>query len=207
VGRIPASRVRIPPSPSLAEVTPRARVLTGETLFPPYRLVRRRRARCDRRFGPRGKRPGAARSSDSAFPAEEGGLVPSADCSGYPVPARPGSLGGVAERSNAAVSKTVSGGFVRRGFKSLPLRLTHGSPPRGEPWPFRLLSARRVPRKSSGVDDELISREELTATCFSDHRHPRQTRVRFCEPWRKTMAKPKKMIPEQHSERESRSAP
>src|SRR5689334_10744136 len=31
--------------------------------------------------------------------------------------------GGVAERSNAAVSKTVSGGFVRRGFKSLPLRL------------------------------------------------------------------------------------
>jgi hypothetical protein len=33
-------------------------------------------------------------------------------------------LGGVAERSNAAVSKTVSGGFVRRGFKSLPLRST-----------------------------------------------------------------------------------
>ena len=28
----------------------------------------------------------------------------------------------MAERSNAAVSKTVSGGFVRRGFKSLPLR-------------------------------------------------------------------------------------
>ena len=31
-------------------------------------------------------------------------------------------LGGVAERSNAAVSKTVSGLWVRRGFKSLPLR-------------------------------------------------------------------------------------
>src|SRR5439155_1026895 len=31
-------------------------------------------------------------------------------------------LGGVAERSNAAVSKTVSGSWVRRGFKSLPLR-------------------------------------------------------------------------------------
>jgi hypothetical protein len=30
--------------------------------------------------------------------------------------------GGVAERSNAAVSKTVSGGNLRRGFKSLPLR-------------------------------------------------------------------------------------
>jgi hypothetical protein len=30
--------------------------------------------------------------------------------------------GGVAERSNAAVSKTVSGFWVRRGFKSLPLR-------------------------------------------------------------------------------------
>jgi hypothetical protein len=38
----------------------------------------------------------------------------------YPV--RP--FGGVAERSNAAVSKTVSGLWVRRGFKSLPLRLT-----------------------------------------------------------------------------------
>jgi hypothetical protein len=34
----------------------------------------------------------------------------------------------VAERSNAAVSKTVSGLWVRRGFKSLPLRLAfHGS--------------------------------------------------------------------------------
>src|SRR3979490_2895702 len=34
----------------------------------------------------------------------------------------PSPLGGVAERSNAAVSKTVSGLWVRRGFKSLPLR-------------------------------------------------------------------------------------
>jgi hypothetical protein len=41
-----------------------------------------------------------------------------------------GARGGVAERSNAAVSKTVSGGFVRRGFKSLPLRLLS----RQEPW-------------------------------------------------------------------------
>ena len=32
------------------------------------------------------------------------------------------ALGGVAERSNAAVSKTVTGGSVGRGFKSLPLR-------------------------------------------------------------------------------------
>ena len=32
------------------------------------------------------------------------------------------SAGGVAERSNAAVSKTVTGGSVRRGFESLPLR-------------------------------------------------------------------------------------
>src|SRR5664279_6237554 len=32
--------------------------------------------------------------------------------------------GGVAERSNAAVSKTFSGFWVRRGFKSLPLRST-----------------------------------------------------------------------------------
>jgi hypothetical protein len=37
------------------------------------------------------------------------------------VPCQP--FGGVAERSNAAVSKTVSGLWVRRGFKSLPLRL------------------------------------------------------------------------------------
>src|SRR5215471_5128743 len=34
------------------------------------------------------------------------------------------SVGGVAERSNAAVSKTVSGLWVRRGFKSLPLRFS-----------------------------------------------------------------------------------
>src|SRR5205823_3542707 len=39
--------------------------------------------------------------------------------------------GGVAERSNAAVSKTVSGGFVRRGFKSLPLRSTQRCASRG----------------------------------------------------------------------------
>jgi hypothetical protein len=38
--------------------------------------------------------------------------------------------GGVAERSNAAVSKTVSGGFVRRGFKSLPLRFSSRIPRR-----------------------------------------------------------------------------
>jgi hypothetical protein len=34
----------------------------------------------------------------------------------------------VAERSNAAVSKTVTGGSVRRGFKSLPLRSTRPNP-------------------------------------------------------------------------------
>jgi hypothetical protein len=33
------------------------------------------------------------------------------------------SVGGVAERTNAAVSKTVTGLWVRRGFESLPLRL------------------------------------------------------------------------------------
>ena len=33
---------------------------------------------------------------------------------------------------NAAVSKTVSGGFVRRGFKSLPLRLTKRKPAYGK---------------------------------------------------------------------------
>src|SRR5258708_9827659 len=37
-------------------------------------------------------------------------------------PVRCTGRGGVAERSNAAVSKTVSGFWVRRGFKSLPLR-------------------------------------------------------------------------------------
>src|SRR6266516_3141565 len=36
--------------------------------------------------------------------------------------------GGVAERSNAAVSKTVRGGNVPRGFKSLPLRLREPNP-------------------------------------------------------------------------------
>jgi hypothetical protein len=38
-----------------------------------------------------------------------------------------GGVGGVAERSNAAVSKTVSGLWVRRGFKSLPLRFSLAS--------------------------------------------------------------------------------
>src|SRR5258707_13699219 len=40
------------------------------------------------------------------------------------MPVRCSGCGGVAERSNAAVSKTVSGFRVRRGFKSLPLRFT-----------------------------------------------------------------------------------
>ena len=39
-------------------------------------------------------------------------------------------LGGVAERSNAAVSKTVTGGSVGRGFKSLPLRFGAEEPAR-----------------------------------------------------------------------------
>src|SRR5437899_11709997 len=43
-------------------------------------------------------------------------------------PRAAGSSGGVAERSNAAVSKTVRGGFVPRGFKSLPLRSTTPNP-------------------------------------------------------------------------------
>src|SRR5213596_2933538 len=62
----------------------------------------------------------------------------------------PCPAGGVAERSNAAVSKTVSGLWVRRGFKSLPLRLVglfsaslsgmqaFGRDPRGAGWPDRI---------------------------------------------------------------------
>jgi hypothetical protein len=49
------------------------------------------------------------------LPRAEDGLV-------FPDP------GGVAERSNAAVSKTVRGGYVPRGFKSLPLRLDKPKP-------------------------------------------------------------------------------
>jgi hypothetical protein len=44
------------------------------------------------------------------------------------------SVGGVAERSNAAVSKSDSGFRVLRGFKSLPLRFPQtrtAAPPRG----------------------------------------------------------------------------
>jgi membrane-associated phospholipid phosphatase len=42
----------------------------------------------------------------------------------------------VAERSNAAVSKTVSGLWVRRGFKSLPLRSTRRERERGAEFPL-----------------------------------------------------------------------
>ena len=41
---------------------------------------------------------------------------------GVPAAARGGHLGGVPEWLNGAVSKTVRGGFVSRGFESLPLR-------------------------------------------------------------------------------------
>ena len=65
------------------------------------------------------------------------------------------SLGGVAERSNAAVSKTVSGGFVRRGFKSLPLRF---SPPK----PTR--SSRSATRAESVSAHELAARAPALRT-------------------------------------------
>src|SRR3954467_939813 len=51
------------------------------------------------------------------------GSNPSFSVEAKPPAVRLSARGGVAERSNAAVSKTVSGFWVRRGFKSLPLRL------------------------------------------------------------------------------------
>jgi hypothetical protein len=64
--------------------------------------------------------------------------------------------GGVAERSNAAVSKTVRGGFVPRGFKSLPLRLSprrsHDSRRLSEGASVPRLSHRRACRSGPGTD-------------------------------------------------------
>ena len=55
-----------------------------------------------------------------------------------------GTTGEVAERLNAPVSKTGMGGFVHRGFESLPLRAVTGaggawslSGPSGAPRPYR----------------------------------------------------------------------
>jgi hypothetical protein len=50
----------------------------------------------------------------------------------------------VAERTNAAVSKTVSGLWVRRGFESLPLRLAR------DPMRFVVCSRPRSRRSWSG---------------------------------------------------------
>ena len=58
--------------------------------------------------------------------------------------------GGVAERSNAAVSKTVSGRKVRRGFKSLPLRFF--AQPRAAPRPERRRYECIGVRKSPPID-------------------------------------------------------
>jgi hypothetical protein len=44
----------------------------------------------------------------------------------------------VAERLNAPVSKTGMGGYVHRGFESLPLRCIAGNPPIGGQFPLRL---------------------------------------------------------------------
>ena len=119
MGKIPASRVRIPPSPLCARGRrPRVARFTGKTMFPPYspfffvafsRLIVR-------------LPPGQARLRRQP----ESHLVLKKQR--IPCCLAAGLRGGVAERSNAAVSKTVSGGFVRRGFKSLPLRLVEPNP-------------------------------------------------------------------------------
>jgi quercetin dioxygenase-like cupin family protein len=75
--------------------------------------------------------------------------------------------GGVAEWLNAAVSKTVSGGFVRRGFESLPLRF---DTPRSGVGPERTAPDRREERTMSdepagpetrGVAVELLATVDL----------------------------------------------
>jgi hypothetical protein len=83
-------------------------------MFPPYCHLLRSRC-CDSGFARRRAKPGSGGGRSR---------IATARSSGYSARWPQGSRGGVAERSNAAVSKTVSGGFVRRGFKSLPLRLS-----------------------------------------------------------------------------------
>src|SRR5207245_11451119 len=55
-------------------------------------------------------------------PAEASSAPPDGQFSSIEALANLCLVGGVAERSTAAVSKTVTGLWVRRGFKSLPLR-------------------------------------------------------------------------------------
>jgi hypothetical protein len=84
----------------------------------PILLRRERRmphSRCGGRAVPP-PRPGAQSTQEVGSPTRGRRSRPSVPCQPF---------GGVAERSNAAVSKTVSGLWVRRGFKSLPLRYTN----------------------------------------------------------------------------------
>src|SRR5437764_4968731 len=93
------------------------------------------------------------------------------------------SVGGVAERSNAAVSKTVRGGFVPRGFKSLPLRSTKQVSRRGLlpcrdaalvltslSHPVRPLSC---PRTRGGLHERCVS-------AVASSRHARRSRSVRC---------------------------
>jgi hypothetical protein len=87
--------------------------------------------------------------------------------------------GGVAERSNAAVSKTVSGGFVRRGFKSLPLRSL------GQIWlalsgsrPVSLgMRALRSPRLPSGCIRDVSGRFKIVAAGIRDRIRPDRPQI------------------------------
>jgi hypothetical protein len=120
VGKIPASRVRIPPSPPrrFAAAAPPAHSYGGNHVSP---------------MPPSSSFALATRPSPPAGPSPAPAFA-HRDVKKQRILCRwpQGSRGGVAERSNAAVSKTVSGGFVRRGFKSLPLRLTKRKPAYGK---------------------------------------------------------------------------
>jgi hypothetical protein len=59
----------------------------------------------------------------------------------------------VAERLNAAVSKTVSGGFVRRGFESLPLRSQAGCAAPAALPAHRIGAARGAADRRTELDD------------------------------------------------------
>jgi hypothetical protein len=112
------------------EFNPHTR-LAGECLQPLGHLSRAGQSRRYRHGRPASRLSGRSRSDRRIPPAPES-------------LASPGRPGGVAERLNAAVLKTVDGGNVVRGFESLPLR-PHArlTAPRPSGCPLR----RRVPRR------------------------------------------------------------
>jgi hypothetical protein len=75
--------------------------------------------------------------------------------------------GGVAEWLKAAVSKTVNGGFVVRGFESLPLRCSRRKACKRAPYDDLIANAERIGQITSLLEPIAQIAESLHTT-FAD---------------------------------------